>query len=100
MLKKPLIIFGSGVVLMTLIFFLIPINLFDAEVHFNTGVQQFTELDKIALSYFIGIGIREGDLKDVESFNLTASGYALAAILIVGFPALFAYRSYLKSLKK
>lgn len=100
MLKKPLIIFGVGVILMMMIFFLIPVNLFDGEVHFNTGAQQFTKPLKIALSYFIGIGVREGDLKDVESFNLTASGYALAVIFIIGFPALFAYRSYLKSSKK
>jgi hypothetical protein len=42
MIKKPLVVFVLGVLLMTAIFFLIPINLFDGEVHFNTGLQQFT----------------------------------------------------------
>lgn len=81
---------------MACIFFLIPINLFDGEVHFDTGLQQFTEPTKLALSYFIGIGITAGDMKDVVSFNLTTAGYAVAGIFIIGFPALFAYRVYLK----
>ncbi len=96
MIKKPLVVFVLGVLLMTAIFFLIPINLFDGEVHFNTGLQQFTEPIKLSLSYFIGIGIKPGDLKDVESFNLTPAGYALAVIFIVGVPGLIAYRMTMK----
>lgn len=96
MFKNPVIVFALGTVVMACIFFLIPINLFDGEVHFDTGLQQFTEPAKLALSYFIGIGIKAGDLKDVVSFNLTASGYAVAGIFIIGFPALLAYRVYLK----
>lgn len=96
MLKKPLVLFILGVALMSVILFLFPLNLFDGEVHFDTGKQQFTEPIKLSLSYFIGIGIKTGDLKDVSSFNLTKSGYVLAFILIIGFPALLAYRMHLK----
>lgn len=100
MLKNPWIIFCIGIALMASVFVFIPINLFDGEVHFNNGAQQFTEPTNLALSYFFGIGITKGDLKDVVGFNLTAKGYALAAIFIVGIPGLLAYRIHLKSSKK
>lgn len=85
---------------MSALLFLIPLNLFEGEVHFNTGIQKFTEPIRLSLSYFVGIGLKPGDLKDVESFNLTKSGYALAVILIFGFPALIAYRQHLKNTKE
>jgi hypothetical protein len=47
------------------------------------------------LSYFIGIGIDPKDLKDIEGFHLVTKGYLLAACLLLGFPSLMAYRSYL-----
>lgn len=97
MLKKPIVVFILGVVLMATFFFVVPINLFDGEVHFDTGLQQMTEPTKLALSYFIGIGISEGDLVDVVSFNLRPAGYAVAAIFILGIPGLFAYRTHLKN---
>lgn|SRR5690554_3835272 len=100
MIKNPFVIFVLGTLIMASIFFLIPINFFDGEVHYNTGLQQFTESTKLALSYFIGIGIKEGDLKDVVSFNLTPAGYALAVIFIVGIPGLIAYRMTMKKEKK
>lgn len=100
MLKNPWIVFCIGTVLIASIFIFIPINLFDGEVHFNNGVQKFTEPTNLALSYFFGIGIRPGDMKDVVGFNLTAKGYALAAIFIIGIPGLLAYRVHLKSSKK
>lgn len=100
MYKKPLLIFLFGSVILALLFFLVPINLFDGEVHYNNGLKNWSADLKLALSYFVGIGIKEGDLQDVVGFNLKPSGYALAVIFIIGFPALFAYRSYLKNTKK
>jgi hypothetical protein len=50
----------------------------------------------MSLSYFVGIGLDEADMQDVESFKLTAKGWAMAALFIFGLPALLAYRIYLK----
>lgn len=100
MFKKPIVLFLVGVVVMAGLFIFIPVNLFDGEVHFNNGTQQFTEPTNLALSYFFGIGIQPGDLKDVVGFNLTSKGYALATIFIFGIPGLLAYRVHLKSSKK
>ena len=50
---------------------------------------------KLSLSYFIGVGINPEDLKDIEGFHLVSKGYFLAACLLIGFPSLMAYRSFI-----
>jgi len=96
MLKKPLLIFLVGVVVMTGLLTLIPLNIFDGEVHYNNGIQDWTQPIKLHLSYLFGI-FKEGELKDVVEFHLTKSGYALLFILLIGVPGLIAYRFYLKA---
>lgn len=81
------------------ILFFVPINLFDGEVHFNINGNKFVSETKMSLSYFIGLWLPAEQLKDVESFNLTKGGWALAIIFTIGFPALLAYRAYLKKTK-
>jgi len=75
--------------------FTIPINLFDGEIVFNVNGVEFTEKAKMSLSYFIGIGISKEELKDVQSFHLVGMGYFLASLMIFALPTLIAYRVWI-----
>ncbi len=59
------------------------------------GTREMALPIKLSLSYFIGVGINAEDLKDIQGFLLVSKGYFLAACLLIGFPSLMAYRSYI-----
>ena len=92
MFKKPLFIFILGVVLIATPLFLFPINLFNGVIVFESGFQKVVQEAPLSLSYFIGLGYEEKDMVGVSDFYLKQEGYILAFCLIIGFPALLAYR--------
>ncbi len=75
--------------------FFFNISIFDGEIIVLQGTKEIGLPIKLSLSYFIGIGINPEDLKDIEGFHLVSKGYFLAACLLIGFPSLMAYRSYI-----
>lgn len=94
-LKKPLLIYIGLVLILSAVFFLFRIDLFPGEI---TTKDKIYTCD-ISLSYFIGMGGSKQDFSNIESFRLLPKGYALAIIMILGLPALVAYRVHLKSKK-
>jgi hypothetical protein len=96
MLKKPVIIFLGSTILLLVIFFLFPINLFDGVIVEQRGIQEFVHERPLSLSYFIGIGYDPEDMEFVKDFYLTGKGYFMAFIFTIGLPLLLAYRIYLK----
>ena len=97
--KNPIFVFAFGVILTSAIFFLFPINLFDGEIVYEEGLRTWKEKANISLSYFIGIGAEKEliDQLGVKDFYLLPRGYILACILILGFPGIWAYRTYIRN---
>jgi hypothetical protein len=98
-LKNPWVVFSFSILLLSALFFFIPINLFEGEIIFQENGKTWTQRANISLSYFIGIGASKEDLVGVKDFYLVTKGYLLACFMIVGFPAILAYRTYLKITK-
>jgi len=98
-LKKPWVVFCFSILLLSSLFFFAPINLFEGEIIFEENGKTWTQHANISLSYFIGIGASKEDLDGVKDFYLVTKGYLLACFMIVGFPAILAYRTYLKNTK-
>jgi hypothetical protein len=96
MFKKPLFIFLLGVILIATPLFLFPINLFNGAIVFENGAQKIVQDAPLSLSYFIGLGYQEKEMVGVADFYLKQEGYILAFCLIIGFPALLAYRLKIK----
>lgn len=99
MKTRALAIFAVTALVLALVFFLCPINIFDGEMHIVNPPQDYVIEAPMSLSNFIGLGYDEADMEFVESFNLTTKGLVMAIIFIFGFPALLAYRIYLRSIK-
>jgi hypothetical protein len=97
MMKKPLIIFFATALILLVIFFVFPINLFDGAVVRQNGLQEYIEYRPLSLACFIGIGIDEADMANVKDYYLTTKGWFMAFIFTLGLPALLAYRVHLKS---
>ena len=96
-MKKIYLIFVIAFLTIATPLFLFPINLFPGQIiHEIIPEKAITEDCYLSLSYFIGLGYEIDDMKGVESFYLTLEGYLLAFSIIIGFPFLLAYRSYLK----
>jgi hypothetical protein len=91
-LRKPLHVFLVAMVLVSIILFTVPINLFDGEVVYSVNGVEFTEKLKMSLCDFTGLWMSEADLKDVKEFHLVGMGYLMAFLMIVCLPALIAYR--------
>ena len=99
MTKKPIAIFLATVLILGLVFFLFPINLFDGKIVYQEGLKEYTIDAPLSLSYFIGLGYDEADMLGVKSFYLTTKGIAMALIFTLGFPALLAFRVHLRNTK-
>lgn len=98
MFKKPIVIFFSLSIILGLLFFLFPINIFDGVIVYNQGLQTLEVETNLSLSYFIGLNLHPEEMEGVVSnFYLTTKGIAMAILYIIGFPAILAYRFYLKS---
>lgn len=95
-IKKSLIIFAIGSILLAAVFFFFPINLFDGVIIEQRGIQTIKHERPLSLSYFIGLGYDEADLIGIKDFYLKPKGVIMAVLFIFGFPGIVAYRSYLK----
>tara|TARA_Y100000385_G_scaffold62676_1_gene61536 strand:+ start:216 stop:512 length:297 start_codon:yes stop_codon:yes gene_type:complete len=93
-MKKIYLIFVIGFLIIATPLFLFPINLFPGQIVYD-HIPHAIDCH-LSLSYFIGLGYEINDMKGVESFYLTMEGYLLAFSILIGFPFLLAYRSYLK----
>lgn len=94
-IRKPIVVFFIAAILLSSIFFLIPINIFDGEYTFNVNGIITKIPTKMSLSYFIGIGASPEETKDVVEFKLLPMGYFLAFLMLFAFPALIAYRVHI-----
>jgi len=99
MKTRALAIFVISAFVLAVVFFSLPINIFDGQIHVVDPPQDYVVNTPLSLSYFIGLGYEEGHMANVESFNLTTKGWVMAFVFIFGFPALLAYRIYLKTVK-
>ncbi|MDG1146825.1 MAG: hypothetical protein P8N52_00835 [Crocinitomicaceae bacterium] len=97
MTKNPIVIFLATVLLLCLLFFVFPINLFDGKIVYQEGLQEVVVDSPLSLSYFIGLGYDELDMKGVKTFYLTTKGIFTAVIFTLGFPVLLAFRIHLKN---
>ena len=99
--QKPLNVFMISVMISFLLFFLIPLNLFEGEIVFQEGANIWKQKANIRLSYFVGIGADKEALTKigVKDFYLLPKGYILAIIVLVGLPALIAFRNKIKNRK-
>jgi hypothetical protein len=100
MIKKLLPVFLVSFLVIAALLFLFPINLFDGEITYSSGLQEATVKAPLSLSYFIGLGYNEADMVDVKSFHLLPVGYLIAFLILFGLPALVSYRIYLGRMKK
>jgi hypothetical protein len=94
-LFKPAVIFLITFFIIAMPLFLFPINLFPGEVIQKIGSTEQVVHIPLSLSYFIGFGYDPGDLEGIKDFYLLPRGYALAFCLLIGFPAIMAFRVYI-----
>ena len=96
-MKKIYLIFVLAFFTIAIPLFIFPINLFPGQIIYERIPEKLVTIDcHLSLSYFVGLGYEIDDMKDVKSFYLTIEGYLLAFSILIGFPFLLAYRSYLK----
>ena len=94
---SPWLVFIGLSLLISIILFTLPINLFPGEIVMERGLSTITVKDhNISLSYFVGMGLNPGDLEGIKSFKLTPWGWALAFCYIFLLPGIIAYRIYMK----
>lgn len=94
---SPLFIFLIGFAILGGVFFIFPINLFDGIIVLENGLQTIEKEVPLSLSYFVGMGLNEGDLDGIKDFYLLPKGIAMVGVIWLGIPALLAYRFYLKA---
>ncbi len=98
-LYNPAVIFLITFFIIALPLFLFPINLFPGEAIQKIGATEQAVPIPLSLSYFIGIGYDPVDLEGIKDFYLLPRGYALAFCLLIGFPAIMAFRVYISKKK-
>ncbi len=100
MLKKYVPVFLITFIVISLLLFIFPINLFDGEIIYQSGIQERVIKAPLSLSYFIGLGYDESDMVGVKSFYLLPVGYLMAFLFLFAIPALVSYRVQLGKSKK
>jgi hypothetical protein len=93
--KKPLIVFAISSVVVALALCLLPVEFFNGEVTWTVNDTTITRDHSLSLSYFFGIGLENTPVQLADSFRLTAQGWILVFIFIVGIPGLISYRMYI-----
>lgn len=78
-----------------LILLLFPINLFDGEIVYRSGISTIVEPRPLSLHFIAGIEGNATIPDDVVDYYLTTKGYILAFLFIFGLPAIIAYRVFL-----
>lgn len=99
-LSKPITVFFLTFFVIALPLFLLPLNLFPGEAIQQIGTIEYPVKLPMSLSYFIGIGYDPKDLEGIKDFYLLPQGYALVFCLLIGFPALMAFRVHLAQKNK
>jgi hypothetical protein len=98
---SPWLVFIGLSLIISIILFSLPINLFPGEIVMERGLSTITLKDhNLSLSYFVGMGLNPGDLEGIKSFKLTPWGWALAFCYIFLLPGLIAYRIHMKQKAK
>ena len=95
----PLALFIGTALILSILFLTLPINLFDGEYTYKVGLQEFTTEAPLSLSYFVGMGLNEGDLDNVLDFHLLPKGWMMVFIFIFGIPGILSYRWHMKQQK-
>jgi hypothetical protein len=98
---SPWLVFIGLSLIISVILFSLPINLFPGEIVMERGLSTITLKDhNLSLSYFVSMGLNPGDLEGVKSFKLTPWGWALAFCYIFLLPGIIAYRIHMKQKAK
>jgi hypothetical protein len=98
---SPWLVFTGLSLIISVILFSLPINLFPGEIVMERGLSTITLKDhNLSLSYFVGMGMNLGDLEGVKSFKLSPWGWALALCYIFLLPGIIAYRIHMKQKAK
>ncbi|NVK65357.1 MAG: hypothetical protein HWE22_12270 [Flavobacteriales bacterium] len=96
---KALAIFVVTSIVLGIIFFVAPIQLFDSQIHYVEPHRDYIVDAPLSLANYIGLYTDEASMEFVESYWLTPKGWFMVIAFIFGLPALLAYRIYLKSKK-
>jgi hypothetical protein len=94
-LSTPFFVFILTFFAIAIPLFLFPINLFPGEAIQQIGEIEYPEKFPMSLSYLIGIGYDPKDLEGIKDFYLLPQGYALAFCLLIGLPAILAFRVHI-----
>lgn len=89
---KPINTFLIVFVCLLLIFFLLPINIFDGEIVYQQGLQKIVEKRPLSLYFVSGLEYERAKLVGVKDFYLVPKGYFMAFLFIFCIPLLIAYR--------
>jgi hypothetical protein len=93
--KRSIIVFFVSVIVLLLIFFLLPINIFDGEIVYKQGLVFIKEQRPLSLHFVSGLEYTDNELKGIKDYYLLPKGYITAFLFIFCLPALVAYRIYL-----
>ena len=99
-LLKPLIIFLMGTLFIGIPLFLLPINLFDGEIVYKSGISTMVEPRPLSLHFVSGLEYGKNLPKEISDYYLTPKGYIFAVLFILGIPGLLAYRIRIGQQKK
>jgi hypothetical protein len=100
LLLKPWFVFLFSFILIVGVLILVSPNLFEGEIVYAHNGKKYTLEAPLSLAYFLGLGFQEAEMEGVVDFYLTRRGYMLAVSLLLGFPTLLAYRSFLAKKNK
>ena len=100
LLLKPWFVLLFSFILIGGVLILVSPNLFEGEIVYAHNGKKYILEAPLSLAYFVGLGYQESEMEGVVDFYLTRRGYMLAASLLLGFPTLLAYRSFLAKKNK
>jgi hypothetical protein len=100
LLRKPWFVFAFSFILIGGTLILLSPNLFEGEIVYAHNGKKYILEAPLSLAYFVGLGYQESEMEGVVDFYLTKRGYMLACSLVLGFPILLAYRSFLAKKNK
>lgn len=95
LLLKPWFVFTFSLILIGGTLILLSPNLFEGEIVYSQNGKRYVLEAPLSLAYFVGLGYQDSEMEGVVDFYLTRRGYMLAFSLVLGFPLLLAYRSFL-----
>ena len=100
LLLKPWFVFTFSLILIGGTLILLSPNLFEGEIVYSQNGKRYVLEAPLSLAYFVGLGYQDSEMEGGVDFYLTRRGYMLAFSLVLGFPLLLAYRSFLAKKNK